>query len=155
MLEQWTQPSLGGASEPSSAWLVEVLASKLDFMEATYTSYVGFARSEPTLIDALQELRALHPRVGQILEDVEHEPFAAPATTHAGQPTIALSILDRQQHAQRVVDAPRTRLMQYPLVVHAIYDAMPESHPMRDEVRHLAKRMRDVAQNVNASLPFV
>ena len=53
---------------------------------------------------------------------------------------------------QRLLDAPRRRLFNYPLLLRELERAMPPSHPARANVRELAAKVERVAARVDDPL---
>jgi hypothetical protein len=65
---------------------------------------------------------------------------------------VRVTIHDIISPLERLLDAPRLRLVQYPMLLRAAARAMPASHPRRGEVEALAERMAEVAASVDRAL---
>jgi hypothetical protein len=67
-----------GGGQLSIAWLCAVLRSKLAFLESAYWRYLRTTRGTPPLPQLLRDIGGGHPRLGQILDEAEHDTRLAP-----------------------------------------------------------------------------
>lgn len=67
-------------------------------------------------------------------------------------PQVRVTIYDRVSPLERLLDAPRLRLVQYPMLLRAAAQAMPASHPHRGGIAALAERMAEVVASVDRAL---
>ena len=111
------------------------------------TAALRHSRGLPPIEARLDELRASNLQVAQILDLVEH----AHVLVHGSRSAIAPTIYDSQP-VQRLLDAPRRRLFNYPLLLRELERAMPPSHPARANVRELAAKVERVAARVDDPL---
>ena len=117
------------------------------FLERVYREALRHSRGPPPIEARLDELRASNLQVAQILDLVEH----AHVLVHGSRSAIAPTIYDSQP-VQRLLDAPRRRLFNYPLLLRELERAMPPSHPARANVRELAAKVERVAARVDDPL---
>ena len=137
----------GGGGGVTAACVCAALSKKLPFLERVYREALRHSRGPPPIEARLDELRASNLQVAQILDLVEH----AHVLVHGSRSAIAPTIYDSQP-VQRLLDAPRRRLFNYPLLLRELERAMPPSHPARANVRELAAKVERVAARVDDPL---